>query len=127
MKTKELGELGQEVMDIIWEKQKCTIRDVVNELQQTRQIAYTTVATILQRLYDKGLLKRTDEGKKGHVYTPKISKKIYTKNLAQSFLNKFMGSFGDIALASFVESIEELPKKKKEYFLKLLDEHDKSK
>lgn len=119
-----LGELEQQVMDIIWKDKTCSVRDVLTQLERSKKLAYTTVATILQRLCDKGLLHQ-EEIVAGYMYSPKISKEKYTKNVAQFFLKNFIHSFGDTAIASFAESIDTLPKEKKEYFLHLLDTYDK--
>lgn len=126
MTAASLGELEKEVMDILWENKNCSARDVLIKLQKNRTLAYTTVATVLQRLYDKGLVKRTED-KLGHIYSSKLSKESYSKNIAQSFLKKFIDSFGDTAIASFADSIDKLPTKKKDYFLTLLEDHDKNK
>lgn len=126
MKKTSLGELEQQVMDIVWESKNCSARDVLTKLEKDKKLAYTTVATILQRLYNKGLLARK-ESTAGHIYSPRVSKEKYTKNVAQSFLKKFIDSFGDIAIASFAESIDKLPEKKRKYFLEILEEYDKSK
>ncbi len=121
-----LGELEQQIMDIVWEHKNCSARDVLNMIEKDKKLAYTTVATILQRLFDKGLLTR-NENTAGHIYSPKVSKEKYTKNVAQSFLKNFINSFGDTAIASFADSIDKLPEKKRKYFLKVLDEYDKNK
>lgn len=126
MKTANLGELEQQVMDILWEGQNYSARDILTKLEKKRKRAYTTVATILQRLNDKGLVNRK-ESAGGYIYTPKISKEKYTKNAAQSFLSKFINSFGDTAIASFADSIDKLPEKKREYFLEMLEDNDKNK
>jgi len=121
-----LGELEQQIMDIVWECKNCSARDVLTRLERDKKLAYTTVATILQRLHDKGLLTRK-ESSSGHIYSPKVSKEKYTKNVAQSFLKNFINSFGDTAIASFADSIDKLPEKKRKYFLEILDEYDKNK
>lgn len=126
MKTASLGELEQQIMDIIWEQKSCSARDVLAELEKDKKLAYTTVATILQRLCDKKLLTR-EESRTGHIYSPKVSKQKFTKNVANSFLKKFIDSFGDTAIASFADSIDKLPDEKRKYFLKILEEHDKNK
>ena len=123
MKAKQLSELEQETMGIVWELQNCSVRDVLKKITQTRQLAYTTIATILQRLYEKGLVKRKEDGAV-IFYSPKISKEIYSRSMVQNFMSKFINSYGDAAMASFAESIEELPRSKREYFLKLLTEHE---
>ena len=121
-----LGELEQQVMDIVWKSKNCTARDVLTKIERDKKLAYTTVATILQRLHDKELLSRK-ESSTGHIYSPKVSKEKYTKNVAQSFLKNFINSFGDTAIASFADSIDKLPEKKRKYFLEILDEYDKNK
>jgi predicted transcriptional regulator len=124
MKQKQLSGLEQQVMHIIWQNKTCSVRDVLGKLQ--KKYAYTTVATILQRLNAKGLVNKKTQ-KEGHVYSARISKESYSKTIAQSFLKKFVDSFGDTAVASFAESIDNLPSKKRKYFLSILEEHDKNK
>lgn len=123
MKAKQLSELEQETMSIVWELQNCSVRDVLKKITQTKQLAYTTVATILQRLYEKGLIKRSED-QAIILYSPRIPKEVYSKSMAQTFMTKFISSFGDAAIASFAESIEELPKSKREYFLQLLTKYE---
>ena len=126
MKIKALSELEQEVMNVVWENNSCSVRDVLKEISQKKELAYTTVATILLRLHEKGMVTRNDKDF-AILYLPKISKEDYSKSIAGSFFNKFFQSFGDTAIASFAESIEELPKEKKKYFLDLLEKHDENK
>jgi len=126
MKQKPLSNLEQEAMNIVWEQKKCSVRDVFTELNKNRSIAYPTVATILRRLEAKKLVTKNSNSMT-FFYTPKISKEEYSKGLASSFIKKFMQSFGDTAMASFVESLDELPKEKRNHFLKLFEEHDKNK
>lgn len=126
MQAISIGELEKQVMDILWEQKKCSARDILSLLKHEKKLAYTTVATILQRLYDKGLLKRTID-KSVHIYSPKISKEKYSKSIAQNFLKNFIDSYGDTAIASFADSVDKLPKQKRKYFLELLEGNDTSK
>lgn len=126
MKKTSLGELEQQVMDILWREENCSARDILTKLQKDKKLAYTTIATILQRLYDKGLLNRTEKTS-AHIYSPKITREKYTKNVATSFLKNFINAFGDTAIASFADSIDKLPDQKKKYFLEILEEYDKNK
>ena len=126
MQQKKLSDLEQEVMDIVWNLKKCKVRDVLIKLRDRKKIAYTTVATILQRLFDKGLVNKVGEDI-ALSYSPKISKETYSKSMASYFLKKLISSYGDTAIASFAESVEDLPKAKKDYFLRLLEEYDKRK
>jgi predicted transcriptional regulator len=57
----KLGELGRRVMEILWEDpgRELSGRDVANVLSGS---AYTTVATVLDRLVGKGLVRRRMDG-----------------------------------------------------------------
>lgn len=113
-------------MNIVWKLKRCSVREVLEEVNKSKKLAYTTVATILQRLHDKGLVTRNGQGI-AFFYSPKLTKESYSKNLASTFINKFFSSFGDVAITSFADSIESLPKNQKEYLLELLEDHDKTK
>src|SRR5260221_4251360 len=100
MRQKPLSNLELQVMNIVWECKECAVRNVLQELQKKRKIAYSTAATILRRLEQKKfVVKNTKE--MTFFYSPKISKESYSKGLTQSFLKKQMQSFGNIAMASF--------------------------
>ena len=127
MEMKRLSDLEQEVMGIIWTACPCSIKEIKTILDTKKKLAYTTVATIVQRLEQKGMLKRASEceGDCNCIkYEAKLSKKEYTKILAQSFLHNFQKSFGDIAITSFADSISGLSKEKRDYFLKLLTKNE---
>ena len=124
--NKSISDLEQKVMNIVWELKKCSVRDVFNILNSPKKLAYTTVATLLQRLYEKGLVNRNDDNLT-LLYSPKISKESYSKKMAKLLTNSFFKSFGDTAIASFAESIYKLPKHKREYFLKLLNKKNEVK
>jgi len=61
-----LGSLERQVMDIVWDGTSFTVRDVHARL--SRPVAYTTVLTTLDRLFKKGFVARTREGR-AFVYT----------------------------------------------------------
>ncbi len=124
--NKSISELEREAMDIVWELKKCTVRDVFNNLNGQKKLAYTTVATLLQRLHEKGLVNRDDDNS-ALLYSPKISKESYSKKVAKLLTNNFIKSFGDVAIASFAASIDKLPNDKKEYFLNLLSKKNETK
>lgn len=126
MKQKPLSNLEQQVMNIVWERDECSVREVLKELEKKKKIAYSTVATILRRLEQKKLVAK-DTQAMTFVYSPKISKEAYSKGLTLSFLKKQVQSFGNIAMASFIETIDALPQDKRDYFLRLLEEYDKNK
>jgi BlaI family penicillinase repressor len=53
----ELTEGEWEIMKVVWEKEPCAAGDVQDELARSRDWAYSTVKTLMDRMVDKGLLK----------------------------------------------------------------------
>lgn len=126
MEHKHLGELEQTIMDIVWRDEQTSATRVLRELKKERRIAYTTIATILQRLYDKGLVQR--HKKDGcYQYEAKVEKEHFIQHISSSFLNRLMGSFGDTALASFARSIDTLPPEKRKLLLQQLESYEQQK
>ena len=78
-----LGRLEFDLMQILWSRGECNVRDVVQRLD--RPLAYTTVMTTLDRLYKKGLLQRHKVGKAFH-YAPALSEQEYKEQLANHLL-----------------------------------------
>ncbi|MBI5465140.1 BlaI/MecI/CopY family transcriptional regulator [Candidatus Gottesmanbacteria bacterium] len=66
---KSLGPLEFEVMKFIWKRDKSTVREVLQDLKQRKNIAYTTIMTVMDNLYKKGFLTRK-KVKKSYHYSP---------------------------------------------------------
>lgn len=119
---KVLGELESDVMEIIWQsKGPISVRTVTQSLQKKRQIAYTTVMTIMGRLVNKGLLKRQESGK-AYVYQPVYSKEKFLSRVSRQIIKNFIASFGEAAVAHFAEEINKLTPEKRKQLQKMLKE-----
>ena len=75
---KLLTEVELELMTIIWGIGQGSVADVIARLPKGRDLAYTSVSTILRILEQKGTLKSRKEGR-GHVYIPLLKKAEYEK------------------------------------------------
>lgn len=56
-----LGRLERQVMDVVWQHQTVSVRDV--QAAMPRRVAYTTVMTTMDRLFKKGMLERERDGR----------------------------------------------------------------
>ncbi len=123
MKHKNLGELEKKVMDIMWDNDEISVRDVTSILQKKNDIAYTTIATILDRLHDKKLVTRSKTGK-SYTYKAAVVKEDYISNMSASFLDTLFSSFGEHAVPHFIEGIEKLSHAKRKKLLEELEKYD---
>ena len=61
---REFGELEMAIMDVMWAAQgPCVVREVRERLRYGRPVAYTTVMTVMDILYRKGVLQRAKHGR----------------------------------------------------------------
>lgn len=73
-------------MDQMWSRAgKATVREVLEDLQQHREIAYTTVMTTMDTLHRKGWLDREKHGKAYH-YWPTLTREEYSARLMREAL-----------------------------------------
>lgn len=64
------------MMNVIWRIGPCTVAQVVDELRPRRELAYTSVSTVVRIMEQKGYVKSVKEGR-GHVYEAAVSKPAY--------------------------------------------------
>ncbi len=118
------GDLEQEIMNILWVDSEPLIPSVIQS-RLSKKLAYTTVKTILERLHDKGLLNR--QKKSGvYYYSPKVSKESYGSKSLRSVFKNILGSYGNLAISQFIESIKEEPESLDLLKKYLEDEENKS-
>jgi BlaI family penicillinase repressor len=85
-------ELELEILKVIWDRGRATVREVYQDLQQQRKIAYTTVLTMMGILERKGHLRKT-AGEKAYVYSPADPRAKVLDGMVKEFINRvFNGS-----------------------------------
>ena len=99
-----LGPLEGEIMEVVWDSDEVTVRDVHEALTRGRPIAYTTVMTTLGRLADKGLLRRIED-QPAHRYRALVSREQYADSTVRSVVDWLMGHFPDPAVAYFIDRV----------------------
>lgn len=95
----DFGPLESEVMEALWEAGgRATVRAVVDALNRGRSepLAYTTVMTVMSRLAEKQALRRERAGR-GYLY------EVTAPDAAGLAVQDVMRTFGDVALAHFVD------------------------
>lgn len=123
VKVRELSKLEKEIMSYIWQYKSCTISQI--QLNLKTKYAYTTIATITNRLLEKGVLIRNKKDR-WFVYSPKVSQIVYSKKIASNLITTFLSSYGESAFVSFAESIKELPEKQKQHLISILQRKSKN-
>lgn len=104
-----LGPLEADVLHAVWDRERdgATVHDVLAALsaaQPARDLAYTTVITVMERLRGKKLLLRERRGR-AYVYRPALSEAEFVSASLRSLLDASSDRAG--ALLHFTEQLDE--------------------
>ena len=96
-------------MERLWLAGPQTVTEVQDALNASgdRVLAYTTVMTILVRLYEKGLVKRYKEGRH-YRYSPAVEEASLSAELGRRELNRLIERYGVASVAGFAAELGEL-------------------
>lgn len=87
-----LGETEMEVLHHVWKLKEATVKDVRKLILENREVAYTTIMTVMKNLADKGYLKYRKDGVT-YVYSPALEPESVRFNLVNDLVKKvFSGS-----------------------------------
>jgi len=95
----DLGAGELEVLKALWDVGPATVRAVLNHLHQSgRQVAYTTVQTVLTRLEQKGFVS-SDKSELAYVYRARISRERISRSRLRTLLEQlYDGAAGPLVL-----------------------------
>ena len=79
-----------EILQILWEKGLATVREVHEELAQTKDVGYTTTLKLMQIMHEKGIVKR-DDSMRTHVYQAAVNKERTQRHLLGKMIDNLFG------------------------------------
>ena len=105
--VKPLGDLEAAVLTALWSSRaRLSVRDVLARVKRKPALAYTTVLTVLDRLYAKGLVAREKEGQ-AFRYWPRISRQEWFGARAAHVLTQAELPPDRAVLMAFLDSAEQ--------------------
>ena len=104
--TAPLGPLERRLLEALWERGDATVRELVES--GSRDLAYTTVMTTLDRLYKKNLLSRQAEGR-AFRYTPRFTREELHREEAREAFQRMLEASpaSSLPLSYLVEVVSE--------------------
>jgi BlaI family transcriptional regulator, penicillinase repressor len=101
-RSKTLTGQELEIMKIVWDLERATVRDVYQALLERRKVAYTTVMTMMKILEQKGYLKKSQEDR-AYVYRPAQPKRQVIGVMVREFINRVFNGSAEPLLVHLVE------------------------
>jgi predicted transcriptional regulator len=104
-----LGPLEAACMRTLWRRSPATVAEVLERINTRHDppLAYTTVLTVLSRLHDKGHVTRERVGR-GYAYTAALDEDELVDALSRREVDRLLERYGDVALARFAETLQQV-------------------
>jgi predicted transcriptional regulator len=115
-----LTEVELEFMNVVWETGGGTVRDILAQLNKVQERAYTSVATVLKIMEQKGFL-TSERAERALVYRPAIPKADYQKTTLKNLSSKLFNDTPAALVARLVDD-EDVTNEMLEEMRALLDE-----
>lgn len=98
-RNKKPSEAEVEILQILWEKQPCSVRAVHEDIARFKPVGYTTILKQLQRMLEKGLVVRTQGAGKSYNYAAsETAHKTQSKLLGQLLKSAFRGDVNELVM-----------------------------
>ena len=106
-KQLSLGPLETEILNIVWDLGCATVKDVHEKIlaDPERELAYSSVTTVLQRLTQKGWLSCEKQGR-AFYWQPLVSRQEAQAIKAYEQLHRFLAVSNPDLIASFADSLD---------------------
>jgi predicted transcriptional regulator len=112
-----LGPLEADVLSAVYQIGKpVRVREIYEKMKGERKIAYTTVMSTMNTLYEKAILDRkVTEGRGGllYVYWPKMSRSEIERSAVKHIMDSLVKNFGEAVTSYLVEMKTKEPNEKK--------------
>lgn len=112
-KQLSLGPLEAEILQIVWQLSEVTVKDVHDRIlaDPSRELAYTSVTTVLRRLTEKGWLACNKNGR-AFYWRPLVTKQQSEMIKAHEQLQRFLAVGNPDVVAAFADSLDEAASEK---------------
>jgi len=106
-KSLSLGPLETEILELIWQLGQATVKDIHERIlaDPDRELAYTSVTTVLRRLTEKGWL-TCDKTERAFIWRPCLSQTEAQILQAHDRLQRFLAVSNPDVVAAFADSLD---------------------
>lgn len=105
MTAEKLSDMQIDVIRVLWERGSCSTAEVHQAVQKVRGLAYTTVATVLKRLEDRGAVKGTRSGRE-LVYEACLSERQIKRSMVSNMVGSLFQGDAKALVAHLVRESE---------------------
>lgn len=115
------GEIESEIMNLLWEKGPLKGKDVHEALRKKKETALTTILTVLDRLSEKGFV-RKDRDVGPTIYSPLVSRQKFEARVTSELIRGAYELSPDFAISAFSDIFSKMKSEELDRLAQLIEE-----
>ncbi len=105
MEKIKLDELQLKIMKVLWDRNEASVGDIQEVLQTERKFAITTISTVLQRLYKRGVVTYSKKGRQ-YIYRALISERETQTSMTSNLVDQLFDGKSSVLVNHLLEASE---------------------
>ncbi len=103
------GPLEARIMELFWEHEQSefSIKEVQQSLDSEKNINFNTVMTVMNRLVDKGVLKKRASGRVS-LFSPVQTKEEFLEDQSKKLTENLLDEFGGVVISHMIDSLTDV-------------------
>ena len=101
-KSATLTEAELRLMDVLWQKGRATVQEVLDSLPENTPLAYNSVLTTIRILEKKGYVGHEKDGR-AHVYRPVVERQDATRSEVRHLIGRFFKDSHELLVLNILE------------------------
>lgn len=101
-KSPTLTEAELRLMDVLWQRGKATVQELVDSLPSKQPLAYNSVLTTIRILEKKGYVGHEKDGR-AHVYSPIVERQDATRSEVRHLISRFFKDSHELLVLNILE------------------------
>lgn len=103
------GPLEAKIMELLWNADELSIKDVQQRLEQDKPVNFNTVMTVMNRLVEKGILKKRLQGRLS-LFRPVQSKDSFIEEQSKKITENLLDEFGGVVISHMLDALKDVDK-----------------
>ncbi len=115
-----LGTLEKDIMEVLWQRGESSVKNILDIFSADRDVSYSTIITVTNRMAKKGLLKKR-KVRKAYFYKPTHTREQFYELVSKKVVEGVSGFSLQTAIVHFIDYMAQIDPDKIEYFSKLIE------
>ncbi|CAM4466774.1 BlaI/MecI/CopY family transcriptional regulator [Paenibacillus tarimensis] len=104
------GPLEAKIMDYLWDAGELSIKQVQERLERDKALSFNTVMTVMNRLVDKGILRKRAQGRLS-LFRPVQTREEFIGEQSRKLTQNLLDEFGGVVITHMIDALDHADQK----------------